>query len=85
VSAIYIVGITDESIANNADGFLTTFGVVRGINTTGAGVTETWADGDVLYPHPTIAGGLTKGTHPLDLPIAIVLSAGSNGSLFVRR
>jgi hypothetical protein len=85
VSAIFIVGITDESIANNADGFLTAFGVVRGINTTGAGVSETWADGDVLYPHPTIAGGLTKGTHPLDLPIAFVLNAGNNGSLFVRR
>jgi hypothetical protein len=85
VSAMFIIGVTDESIANNADGFLTSFGVVRGINTTGAGVSETWADGDVLYPHPTIAGGLTKGTHVLDLPIAFVLNAAANGSIFVRR
>jgi hypothetical protein len=55
------------------------------MNTTGAGVSETWANGDVLYPHPTIAGGLTKGTHVLDLPIAFVLNAAANGSIFVRR
>lgn len=85
VSAIYIVGIADETIADNADGFLSTFGVVRGINTTGASVSESWADGDVLYPHPTIAGALTKGTHTLEVPIAFVLSAGNNGSMFVRR
>lgn len=85
VSAIYVVGLADETIANNADGFLTSFGVVRGFNTTGAAVSETWADGDVLYPHPSIAGALTKGSHQLDLPIAFVLTAGNNGAMFVRR
>jgi hypothetical protein len=85
VPSMFIIGVADEEIANNADGFLTSFGVVRGINTTGAGVSETWANGDVLYPHPTIAGGLTKGTHALDLPIAFVLNAAANGSIFVRR
>lgn len=85
VSAIYVVGVADEAIADNADGFLTSFGVVRGINTTGAAVSETWAEGDVLYPHPTIAGALTKGSHQLDLPIAFVLTAGNNGAMFVRR
>jgi hypothetical protein len=85
VSAIYVIGIADEQVANNADGFLTSFGVVRGINTTGAAVSETWAEGDVLYPHPSIAGALTKGAHELDLPIAFVLTAGNNGAVFVRR
>jgi hypothetical protein len=85
VSAIFVIGIATQAIATNAQGFVTTFGVLRGINTTGAAVSETWANGDVLYPHPTIPGALTKGTHVLDLPIAIVLFAGNNGSIFVRR
>jgi hypothetical protein len=85
VSAIFVIGIATQAIAAEAFGFVTTFGVLRGINTTGAAVSETWANGDVLYPHPTIPGALTKGTHVLDLPIAIVLFAGNNGSIFVRR
>jgi hypothetical protein len=85
VPSMFIIGVADESIANNADGYLTSFGVVRGFNTTGASVGETWANGDVLYPHPTIAGAFTKGAFELELPIAFVLSAGNNGSIFVRR
>jgi hypothetical protein len=34
---------------------------------------------------PVVQGGVTKRTHLLDLPIAIVLFAGNNGSIFVRR
>jgi hypothetical protein len=85
VNAIFVIGIATQAIAANALGFVTTFGILKGINTTGAAVSETWANGDVLYPHPTIPGALTKGTHVLDLPIAIVLFAGNNGSIFVRR
>jgi len=85
ISAIFVIGIATQAIAAAAQGFVTTFGKIKGINTTGAAVSETWANGDVLYPHPTILGALTKGTHVLDLPIAIVLFAGSNGSIFVRR
>jgi hypothetical protein len=85
VSAIFVIGIATQAIATNAQGFVTTFGILKGINTTGAAVSETWANGDVLYPHPTIPGALTKGTPVLNLPIAIVLFAGNNGSIFVRR
>jgi hypothetical protein len=85
VPSMFIIGVADEEILNNADGYLTSFGVVRGFNTTGASVGETWANGDVLYPHPTIAGAFTKGAFELELPIAFVLSAGNNGSIFVRR
>jgi len=85
VPSMFIIGVADEEILNNADGYLTSFGVVRGFNTTGASVGETWANSDVLYPHPTIAGAFTKGAFELELPIAFVLSAGNNGSIFVRR
>jgi hypothetical protein len=85
VDGIFVIGVATQNITSNQTGFVTTFGVVRGINTTGASVGESWAAGDVLYPHPSIAGGLTKGAHTLNIPIALVLFAGNNGSLFVRR
>ena len=54
------IGIVTETIANNQEGFITTNGLVRGINTTGSLQGETWADGDMLYLSPTVAGRLTK-------------------------
>jgi hypothetical protein len=85
VDGMFVIGIATQNIANNQTGFVTTFGVVKGVNTTGASVGESWAAGDVLYPHPSILGGLTKGTPALNIPIALVLFAGNNGSIFVRR
>lgn len=82
---MFILGVATQDIASGQSGFVTTFGVVRGIDTDGSVVSESWAAGDVLYPHPTIVGRMTKGAHNLALPVAIVLSAGNNGSLFVRR
>ena len=87
-NAKYILGIVTETIASGADGFVTAFGKVRGIQTNGANYGETWVDGDVLYVKDSGNGALTKVV-PTDtqvkLPVAIVISAhGSNGTLFVR-
>jgi len=82
---MFILGVATMDIPNNTDGFVTSFGSVRSIDTDGSVVGESWANGDVLYPHPTIAGRMTKGAHTIDLPIAFVLFAGNNGSIFVRR
>lgn len=54
------IGLVTETIANNQEGFITTSGLVRGINTTGSLQSETWADGDILYLSPTTAGNITK-------------------------
>ena len=54
------IGLVTETIANNQEGFITTSGLVRGINTTGSLQGETWVDGDIIYLSPTIAGSLTK-------------------------
>ena len=87
-NAKYILGIVTETIASGADGFVTAFGKVRGIQTNGVNYGETWVDGDVLYVKDSGNGALTKVV-PTDtqvkLPVAIVISAhGSNGTLFVR-
>lgn len=82
-----IMGLATESIAANQAGNVAHFGVVRGINTRGTAVGETWAAGDILYPHPTIPGALTKNEASaiIKLPLALVLFANANGTLFVRR
>ena len=54
------LGLVTETINNNQEGFITTSGLVRGINTTGSLQGETWADGDILYLSPTTAGRATK-------------------------
>jgi hypothetical protein len=54
------IGLATETIANNQEGFITTSGLVRNINTTGSLQSEMWLDGDVLYLSPTVAGRITK-------------------------
>lgn len=85
----YLMGIAAENIATNGFGLVTSFGHVRGWDTTGAPVGETWADGDILYYNPSIAGGLTK-TQPtapnVKATVAVVVNAAPAGSgdVFVR-
>lgn len=86
-TALYTMGVATEDMATNAWGYVTAFGLVRNINTTGASVGETWADGDILYLNPSVAGGLTKTVPTAPNPkvvVAAVINAASNGSLFIR-
>jgi hypothetical protein len=82
------IGLVTETINNNQEGFITTSGIVRGINTTGSLQGETWADGDILYLSPTTAGRATKvkPTAPNHLVIlGYVIHAHANqGSIFVK-
>lgn len=85
-TASYVMGVATEDIANNAWGYVTSFGVVRGLNTTGGA--EAWVDGQILYYNPSVAGGLTKT--PPTAPnakiqvCAVIHAAASQGSLAVR-
>ena len=84
-----IMGIAAEAIANNGFGLVSSFGLVRGFNTTGTPYGEVWADGDILYYNPSFAGGLTKNLPTAPIPhivVAAVVNASSAGagSVFVR-
>jgi hypothetical protein len=84
--ANYILGLAHESGITNDWVFVTTFGEVKQINTTGG--LETWVQGDILYYNPLVAGGLTK-TKPavpnaITVVAAVVHVGASNGVLFVR-
>jgi hypothetical protein len=82
------IGIVTETINDNQEGFVTTSGLVRNINTTGSLQGETWIDGDVLYLSPTVAGRITKvkPTAPNHSVILgyVVYAHAVNGKIFVK-
>jgi len=88
-NSVDTLGIVTENIDNNQEGFITTSGLVRNINTTSTGpYGENWADGDVLYLSPTIAGALTniKPQAPNHTVIMgyVVYAHQNNGKIFVK-
>lgn len=85
---IYTIGVVAESIAVGSSGQIRTQGKVTGANTTGSLVGESWAAGDILYMHPSIAGGLTKvepAEPNVSVSVAVVLTVSATaGVLLVR-
>jgi hypothetical protein len=72
----YIMGIAAENIANNGFGLVQAFGELRNVNTSG------YADGDILWYNPAVAGGLTKikpVAPNLKAQMAAVINGGSAG------
>lgn len=82
IAAKYFLGVTTEDIPNGEDGKVTTFGKVRGLNTTA------YTEGQTLFVSSTTAG-FWQTTPPispaLDLETAIVINVNANnGTIFVR-
>ncbi len=83
VPSLYVIGVMTHELPDSGEkGYCTTWGFVRGLNTSG------FAAGDILYASPTTAGALTKTkpTAPNNvLPIAAcVVSDATSGVIFVR-
>jgi len=82
------LGIVTENIDNNQEGFITTSGLVRNIDTTGTLQGETWVDGNLLYLSPTTAGALTniKPQAPQHLVVMgyVVYAHQNQGKIFVK-
>lgn len=74
-------GVTAAAIASGEDGFVSTFGKIRGIDTT------SYSEGTILWCNPVTPGGFTA-TEPqapnLKLAVAAVISSANNGTLFIR-
>ena len=82
-NTLYIVGVMTHDLPDTGDkGYCTTWGFVRGVDTSG------FTLGDILYASPTVAGAFTniKPTAPNNVvPIAAVLQVGTtDGIIFVR-
>jgi hypothetical protein len=81
-----ILGLVTEDINNNQEGFITTFGNINKVNTTGSLQGETWNDGDDLWLSETVAGGVTNiepTTHPVRVGY-VVYAHQNNGKIFVK-
>ena len=78
----FCIGVTSETIADGADGFVTAFGKIRQINTA------SFPNGTVLYASPTSAGGFTatppQAPNNIVTVAIVVYSDTTNGSIFVR-
>lgn len=85
---LYLIGVTTFEMEDGDVGPVTIYGKVRGLNTTGSSVGETWARGDVLYASPTVTGDFTKvrPTAPnVVIPVAAVLTVdATDGEILVR-
>jgi hypothetical protein len=82
------IGLVTETILDNEEGFVTTSGIVRNINTTGSLQSESWNDGDVLYLSGTIAGRITnvKPQAPIHTVIVgfVIYAHANQGKIFVK-
>jgi hypothetical protein len=90
-SELRVMGVATANINNGVNGTVMSFGTLRNIDTRGnvasaiAVGDETWAEGDILYAHPTVDGKLTKVRPQHDLAVAfITVRHGSSGQIAVR-
>lgn len=76
------IGIVTEPITVNGQGFITTFGSVRGVNTS------SFNEGDILYLSPTTAGQITnvKPTAPQHMVVVgyCTKKSAGNGEIFTK-
>lgn len=90
ISEHKFIGLSTEYIANDEFGFVTNFGPIDEINTTGSISNisvgdESWENGNVLYVHPTDHGKLTKHKPTKNIIlVGIILNSNISGSLLVR-
>lgn len=80
-TASYIMGVAAENIPLNGWGYITQFGLIRGINTSA------FSDGDILFYDTLSTGGFTTSTPTTPaavVEVAAVVHADLNGSIFVR-
>jgi hypothetical protein len=90
-SELTVMGMATANISNGVNGEVISFGTLTGLDTRGnvassiAVGDETWAAGDILFAHPTVAGKLTKVRPQHDLAVAfITVRHASTGQISVR-
>jgi hypothetical protein len=90
-SELTVMGMATANISSGVNGEVISFGTLTGIDTRGNTASaiavgdETWAEGDILFAHPTVAGKLTKVRPQHDLAVAfITVRHASTGQIAVR-
>jgi hypothetical protein len=90
-SELRVMGMATTNISNGVNGNVMSFGTLTGLDTRGSTASaiavgdETWAEGDILYAHPTADGKLTKVRPQHDLAVAfITVRHASAGQIAIR-
>jgi hypothetical protein len=90
-SELRVMGMAIASIATGVNGEVMSFGTLTGLDTRGTSASalavgdETWAAGDILFAHPTVAGKLTNVRPQHDLAVAfITVRHASAGQIAIR-
>jgi hypothetical protein len=90
-SELRAMGIAASNISNGVNGEVMSFGTLTGLDTRGSTASslavgdETWAAGDILFAHPTVAGKLTNVRPQHDLAVAfITVRHASTGQIAIR-
>jgi len=82
IDSKYLLGITAHDLSNGEDGYVISFGKIRQVNT------DTFANGAILYPSPTVAGAWTDvepKAPDLNMPIGFCInSSNNNGTIAIR-
>lgn len=82
VDNLYFVGVTTKDMADGEIAPVTTYGKVRGLDTSA------YTAGQILYASPTVAGGLTvtRPTAPDEVVVvaAVLVADAANGEIMVR-
>lgn len=82
ISSLYFIGVTTQELSNAEVGQVTTYGKVRGLDTS------SWAKGTILYASPTTAGALTstRPTAPDNVIVvaAVLVQDATDGEILVR-
>jgi hypothetical protein len=85
------MGVATANINSGSNGTVMSFGTLKAIDTRGnvasaiAVGDETWAEGDILFAHPTVDGKLTKVRPQHDLVVAfITVRHQSSGQIAIR-
>jgi hypothetical protein len=97
IREVRFMGLMTENCDTGINGYATHFGYIRSLDTRGdanangysnklwASGEPIWAEGDILYVHPTIEGKLTKVEPKHSISVAIILNRHQNqGKIFVR-
>jgi hypothetical protein len=86
-----VMGIVMDNLSTGINGTVMSLGTLTGLDTRGTSASglsvgdETWAAGDILFAHPTVAGKLTKVRPKHDLPVAfITIRHASSGQIAIR-
>lgn len=90
-SELRVMGMATSNISSGVNGTVMSFGTLTGIDTRGTSASaiavgdETWAEGDILYAHPTADGKLTNVRPQHDLAVAfITVRHASSGQIAIR-